>query len=85
MTLEPARPLSAFIDDPLFKTHNAAMILGVSVDCLKKWRQRGTGPTYIQYQTVPGERAPIRYALSALTQFREDYKVRATGKKKMKK
>jgi hypothetical protein len=81
VALEPARPLSAFIDDPLFKTRDAAAILGLTEDCLKKWRQRGQGPTYIQYRMVIGEPGAVRYALSALMQFRESHTVRAKGKK----
>jgi hypothetical protein len=79
--LEPARPLSAFNDDPLFKTRDAAVILGLTEDCLKKWRQRGQGPTYLQYRMVIGEPGAVRYALSALMQFRESHTVRAKGKK----
>ena len=67
--LEPSRPLSAFIDDPLFNPKAAARILGVSVECLKKWRQRKRGPSYIQY----GEDGPVRYALSALKRFQAQH------------
>ncbi len=83
--LEPALPLSAFNDDPLFKTRDAAVILGLTEDCLKKWRQRDEGPTYIQYQMVIGEPGPVRYALSALTQFRESHTVRVKQKKQKQK
>jgi len=63
--LEPAKPLSAFNDDPIFNPRAAGRILGVSVECLKKWRQRKFGPSYIQY----GEDGPVRYLWSALKRF----------------
>lgn len=69
--LEPARPLSAFDDDPLFDARAAASLLRVSAECLKKWRRRGQGPDYIQY----GEDGAIRYALSALMKFRAEHTV----------
>jgi hypothetical protein len=68
---EPSKPLSAFNDDPIFNPKDAAKILAVSVECLKKWRQRKFGPSYIQY----GEGGPIRYALSALKRFRAQHTI----------
>ena len=69
--LEPAKPLSAFIDDPLFNPKAAARILAVSVECLKKWRQRKRGPKYIKY----GEDGPVRYAWSDLKRFRSQHAI----------
>jgi hypothetical protein len=69
--LEPAKPLSAFNDDPLFNPKAAARILAVSVESLKKWRQRKRGPSYIQY----GQDGPIRYACSALKRFRAQHTI----------
>jgi hypothetical protein len=71
MDLEPPRPLSAINDDPVFNARAAASILGVSVECLTKWRQRGQGPDYIQY----GEWGPVRYALSALMKYRAEHTI----------
>jgi len=69
--LEPSRPLSAFNDDPLFNPKAAARILAVSVECLKKWRQRKRGPKYIKY----GEDGPVRYAWSDLKRFRSQHAI----------
>ena len=69
--LEPPKPLSAFDDDPLFNPKAAARILGVSVECLKKWRQRKRGPSYIRY----GEDGPVRYQWSALKRFRAQHTI----------
>ena len=68
MTLEPPRPLSAINDDPVFETREAAEILGVSYERMKKWRQRGQGPYYIQYEGPGGS---VHYALSALKAYRD--------------
>ena len=48
----------------MLTTKQAAVILGVSVDKLKKWRQRGKGPRFARY-----EDGAIRYRLSALMQY----------------
>jgi hypothetical protein len=65
LRLEP-RPLSAFDDNPIFNENSAARFLGISAECLKKWRQRNQGPDYIQY----GRGGPVRYELNALMAFR---------------
>ena len=67
MQLEPLKPLSAYIDDPIFSTRSAAMILGVDMEVMKKWRQRSQGPDYYQY----GVDGAVRYALSALLAFKK--------------
>lgn len=72
MRLEPLRPISAINDDPLFDTHDAAKILGVSDDLLKKWRQRNRGPHYVQY----GQSGPVRYLLSDLKAYIAAHEVR---------
>ena len=64
-------PLSAFDDNPVFNEYSAAQIVGVSAECLKKWRQRNQGPDYIQY----GRSGPVRYELNALMAFRATYRV----------
>ena len=70
LPLEP-RPLSAYDDNPVLNEAGAAFIVGVTADCLKKWRQRKQGPDYIQY----GPNGPVRYELKALMEFRDRYKV----------
>jgi hypothetical protein len=65
LDIEP-KPVWACNDNPVFNQHGAAKLVGVSSECLKKWRQRNQGPDYIQY----GPNGPIRYELSALTAFR---------------
>lgn len=70
--LEPRRPLSAYNDDPLFDTADAAKLLGISEELLKKWRMRRQGPDYVQY----GKSGPVRYFLSDLKAYRVAHKVR---------
>jgi hypothetical protein len=70
-------PLSAIDDDPVFAEGAAGKIVGVSAESLKKWRQRGKGPDFIQY----GVGGPVRYALSALMKFRATHTVRIQVKK----
>ena len=71
LRLEP-QPLSAYDDNPVFDEISAARFVGVSADCLKKWRQRKQGPDYIQY----GHNGAVRYELNALRDFRERHTVR---------
>ena len=66
LDVEP-RPVWACNDNPVFNEDGAAKLLGISAECLKKWRQRNCGPDYIQY----GKAGPIRYELSVLKAFRE--------------
>lgn len=76
MRLE-SEPISAIDDNPLFCTGGASRILGVSEDCLKKWRQRDQGPDYIQY----GENGPVRYPLNELMAYRAAHTVRPSRKR----
>jgi hypothetical protein len=71
--LEPIDPAEIINDDPVFKTPDAARILGVRVDRLEKWRQRGQGPDYLRY-----DRFDIRYELSALIQYKAAHRVRSS-------
>jgi len=66
-------------DDPMFPTLGAAIILGVSVDLLRKWRQRGQGPQFYQF----GIRGPVLYSLSMLNVFKAAHLVipRKKGRK----
>lgn len=66
------QPLSAYDDNPVFDEICAARFVGVSADCMKKWRQRKQGPDYIQY----GDKGPVRYELNALMEFRDKHRVR---------
>jgi hypothetical protein len=77
MHLEPALPLSAINDDPVFAVGAAATILGVSVDAMKMWRRRNLGPDYYQY----GEKGPVRYALNTLLAFKAAHLVIIGGKR----
>jgi hypothetical protein len=55
-------------EDTLLTTSQAAAILRVSTETLKKWRQRpGRGPEFIRY---PG--GSVRYRLSAILKFLAD-------------
>ena len=64
--VEPADLEKYYNDDPLVGTRGAAILLGVSVDLLKKWRQREKGPDYYQYE--PG--GPVLYSVRALNVFK---------------
>ena len=70
LKVEPL-PISAYNDDPVFDEVGAARLLGLSAECLKKWRQRNQGPDYIQY----GKGGPVRYELTVLAAFRKAHKV----------
>ena len=59
-------PISAIDDNPALKEDAAARLLGLSNETVKKWRQRGIGPNYIQY----GPDGPVRYFLNDLLEFR---------------
>jgi hypothetical protein len=76
MRLEPAQPLIAINDNPVFDVYAAARILGFSAERLKKWRQRNQGPDYIQY--VPN--GEVRYELSALMAYRAAHRVKVGSK-----
>jgi hypothetical protein len=71
------KPISAYDDNPVFNESGAATIIGVSAEQLKKWRQRGRGPDYIQY----GLGGTVRYELKALMDFRAAYRVRLSPEK----
>ena len=70
-TPHESRPQSALNDIPVANPRAASLILGISVELPKKWRQRRKGPDYIQY----GPGGPVRYEVRALLEFRELYKV----------
>lgn len=77
MRLETSVPFSAIDDNPVFGVEAAAAILGVSVELMKKWRQRGRGPDYIQYEG----NGPVRYTLNSLLEFRATHTVHTRVKK----
>jgi hypothetical protein len=63
MNTPPEIPL-----DPKLTTRQAAAILHVLPDTMKKWRQRpGKGPKFIRYPS-----GAIRYRLSAIMKFLDD-------------
>lgn len=76
LSLEP-RPQPVFDDNPVLDERSAAFLLGVSADCLKKWRRRHQGPDYTQY----GQNGIVRYELKALMEFRDKHRVRAGSRK----
>ena len=69
------RPLLAYDDNPVFNEASAARFLGISAECIKKWRQRNQGPDYLQY----GPGGPVRYELKTLTEFRAAHKITVGG------
>lgn len=65
-------PISATDNNPALKECVAACILGLSDETLKKWRQRGIGPNYIQY----GPDGVVSYLLSDLMEFRANHTIK---------
>ena len=53
--------------DRLLTSPEAAKMMNISVETLKKWRQRGGGPAFIKY---PGGR--VRYRVTLVLQFVSD-------------
>jgi hypothetical protein len=53
--------------DRMLTTKQAATILGMAAETLKKWRQRGTGPKYLRFPD-----GTIRYRLSVIMKFLEE-------------
>lgn len=70
------RPVSAYDDNPVFNEDGAGMLLGVSAERMKKWRQRSQGPDYLQY----GRGGPVRYERNALMEFRAIHRVQVSSK-----
>ena len=70
------RPMLAYDDNPVFNEASAATFLGISAECIKKWRQRNQGPDYIQY----GPGGPVRYELNTLIAFRAAHKITVGGR-----
>lgn len=64
--VEPADLEKYYNDDPLVGGRGAAILLGVSYDLIRKWRQREKGPDYYQYE--PG--GPVLYSVRALNVFK---------------
>ncbi len=56
--------------DRMITERQAAVILGVSKDTLKKWRSRRRGPRYYKYHD-----GAIRYSLADLDQYLTDHMV----------
>ncbi len=73
----PEAILEKFVnDDPMFGTLGAAIVLGISADLLRKWRQRGKGPQYYKF----GELGPIVYSLKSLNAFKAAHLVTPSKK-----
>jgi hypothetical protein len=65
-------PISTYDNNPILDAHGAATYLGLTIDCMKKWRQRNMGPSYIQF----GKDGPVRYELDTLRAFREAHRIK---------
>lgn len=76
LAFEPL-PQKAYDDNPVLDERSAGVILGVSPELLKKWRQRGQGPNYIQY----GENGPVRYEFDVLFEFRNSRSVQVGSRR----
>jgi DNA-binding transcriptional regulator YiaG len=62
--VEEPLPLPEIPMDRMLTTKQAAMILGVSFETLKKWRQRRKRPQFLRYPD-----GAIRYRLSVIMRF----------------
>ena len=71
-------PMEVFDENPLLNVKSAAVLLGISPDLMKKWRQRGWGPNFIQY----GKDGPVRYEFGTLMEFRIHHKVQTRSKRR---
>ena len=76
LNYEPV-PLEVYAENPLLNERSAAVLLDVSPDLMKKWRQRNWGPNYLQY----GEHGPVRYELDALMEFRNRQRIQTRSKR----
>ena len=69
--LDSPQPSSERGDGPAAKSTGAAQFLDVSVEYLKKWRQRHFRPEFVQ----DGENGPIRHGLGSLPRFRSQHTI----------
>lgn len=67
------KPFHVINPDPVVDVRKAAIILGISQDLLEKWRQRGQGPAYIQFEGLGG---PIRYELGELEAYKASHRIK---------
>jgi len=74
--VEPVNLEKYLNDDPLVGTRGAAIILGLSLDLLKKWRQRNQGPEYYQYE----QDGAVSYSVRALQAFKAAHLVKPNRK-----
>ncbi|HCL8467676.1 MULTISPECIES: hypothetical protein [Enterobacteriaceae] len=67
-------------DDATLSVDLAALYLGISVKSLARYRQKGGGPQYIQYQSEDSKarNQRINYLLGDLRNWRETHKVKDT-------
>ncbi|RRO01055.1 hypothetical protein [Pectobacterium aquaticum] len=67
-------------DDSILSADLAALYLGVSVKTLARYRQSGSGPQYIQYQSEDSKarNQRINYLLKDLRSWRDNHKVSNT-------
>jgi hypothetical protein len=72
---EPESPVSLTMPavDYAIPTRRAAEMLGVSVETMKKWRQRGNGPAFSKYPD-----GAVRYRISDVVKFFENAQMNGT-------
>ena len=70
-------PQEVYYENPLVNERGAAVLLDVSTDLMKKWRQRNWGPNYVQY----GKDGPVRYEFATLMEFRIRHRVVTRSKR----
>lgn len=56
--------------DRLLTTKQVSVILGIAVETLKKWRQRGKGPKFVRLEGLT-----VRYLLSEILKYVSDQSV----------
>lgn len=61
-------------DMRLLTSEEAAELLGVHVNTLATWRDKGEGPAYIRFGS--GTRAPIKYRMRDINEWLEKQTVR---------
>jgi predicted site-specific integrase-resolvase len=69
MTIEPREPRTV-------NSREAALILGISEQTLRHWRQRGFGPRYVKYGKA--RNAPVRYRLVEIERWMSLQELQAT-------
>ncbi len=77
MTTEETSNTATETNDVLLREVDAAAFLGWAVKTLQNKRVTGNGPRFIKLGTSP--RAAVRYRMSSLIRFRDQFEVGSTA------